>query len=375
MKYSIEINKIIEGALKFDKLKVHSYTKLLAEKLESDGDTRAAARIIKTLNLSDSANLEPMNIKKGFNIPVDSESRVPIADIIMPHNINESVVLSKENKDNVDIFILSYKNADKLNRAGIESSNRLLMYGPPGCGKTKSAYYIANQLNLPLVVARLDSMISSYLGTTSKNIRYLFEYIEKIPCVLFLDEFDAIAKARDDNNELGELKRVVNSLLQNIDNIGSESILIAATNHEGLLDKAIWRRFDYKLNIGLPDKEARAELIRNFIGEDVGKNINSKDIEYLSMVLDGFSGSEIEVIIKNAIRKCIIFDYTLDLKRIFNEIFDHIEINESKSIEPKEVLKKKAKFLRDIDEKVFSYVVIGDILGISKTQVGTLLKG
>lgn len=373
MKYSIEINKIIEGALKLDKMKVTSYARLLADKLEADGDINYAKKIIKTLDSVESTALKPMNISKNFKIPVDAESRVPIADIIMPEDIEETVVLSETNKSNIDMFILNYKNADKLNKAGVGISNTLLMYGPPGCGKTRSAHYIANKLNLPLVIARLDSMISSYLGTTAKNIRYLFEYAEKVPCVLFLDEFDAIAKARDDNNELGELKRVVNSLLQNIDSVKNESLLIAATNHENLLDKAIWRRFDYKLNIELPDKKSRIDLIDSFLGEYV--ILDDKDKEYIALSLEDASGSDIEEIIKKAIRKSIVFDYKLNLKYIFEEIFEYKGIHSLSSSDHKDILKKQVKFLRDIDDKVFSYVVISHILGISKSQVGILLKG
>jgi len=101
-------------------------------------------------------------------------------------------------------------------------------------------------------VARLDGLISSYLGSTAKNIRALFDFAAKTPCVLFLDEFDAIAKVRSDAQEMGELKRVVNSFLQNLDTLGRQSIVLAATNHETLLDAAVWRRFTYRLALTLP---------------------------------------------------------------------------------------------------------------------------
>src|SRR5690554_6192914 len=186
-----------------------------------------------------------MNGKNEISIPVDSESRSVLADIIYPSENEVKVILSHNNETQLRSYINSYKHADQLNALGLGISNTLLLYGPPGCGKTKSAYLVAKEINLPLVVARLDSIISSYLGTTAKNIRTLFEFAQRIPCVLFLDEFDAIAKARDDQNELGELKRVVNSLIQNIDSMNSDSLLIAATNHENLLDVAVWRRFGY----------------------------------------------------------------------------------------------------------------------------------
>ena len=217
MKYSIEVGKIIEGALKHDQTKVINYTRQLISKLNDDGENRAANKFKKLLAAQEESMLVAMNSAKGVSIPVDTESRNPLADIVYPSENNVEVVMSKSNFEKLEAFILSYKNADKLNDLGIGVSNTLILYGPPGCGKTKCAYLIARELNLPLVIARLDSIISSYLGTTAKNIRSLFEFTQKLPCVLFLDEFDAIAKARDDNNELGELKRVVNSLLKNVD--------------------------------------------------------------------------------------------------------------------------------------------------------------
>ena len=219
--------------------------------------------------------------------------------------------------------------------------------------------------------SRLDSMISSYLGTTSKNIRNLFEYAQKIPCVLFLDEFDAIGKARDDNNELGELKRVVNSLLQNIDNLNNNTLLIAATNHETLLDKAIWRRFNYKLKVDFPDYESRKKLVKLFINNIA--NFTDKEIDLISLAIGKISGADIEEIIIKAIRKSIVYNYELKLNNIFEEIFLY-KFNFDGNEDVKNELKNKARYLRDIDEKLFSYSTIGKILGISKTKVSSILN-
>jgi AAA+ superfamily predicted ATPase len=141
------------------------------------------------------------------------------------------------------------------------------MYGPPGTGKSRLARHIAQELGLDLYVARLDGLISSFLGSTAKNIRALFDFAAKTPCVLFLDEFDAIAKLRSDNQELGELKRVVNSFIQNLDTLGSQSIVVAATNHQELLDSAIWRRFSYRLALDFPIAELRRTMWTAFIGD------------------------------------------------------------------------------------------------------------
>lgn len=372
MKYSIEIGKIIEGALKHDQIKVLNYTQQLISKLEMDEEIRAATKFKRLLTAQAETSLTAMNMSKEIAVPVDSESRTSLADIVYPNENNIEVILSRRNADKLESFILSYKNADKLNNLGIGVSNTLLLYGPPGCGKTKCAYLIAKKLNLPLVIARIDSLISSYLGTTAKNIRNLFDFAQRMPCVLFLDEFDAIAKARDDNNELGELKRVVNSLLQNVDSMSSDSLLLAATNHQQLLDSAVWRRFDYKLEIELPDKEAISKMIYLFTN-GMG-DFNEKDIIELSTLFYGLSGAEIEELLTKSIRNSIIYNSHFDKLNIYEEFFSFKNILPTNCTDSRKILLVKAKYLRKCNEKIFSLQVIADILGSSKTTIQKLVK-
>ena len=372
LKYSIEVGKIVEGALRHDQVKVLNYTKQLITKLEEDGETRAVAKFKKILETQNEMTLSAMGITRELAVPVDSESRTTLADVIYPDSNKTSVILSRSNAEKLDSFILSYQNADKLNALGIGVSNTLLLYGPPGCGKTKCAYLIAKKLNLPLVIARLDSLISSYLGTTAKNIRTLFEFSQKMPCVLFLDEFDAIAKARDDSNELGELKRVVNSLLQNVDAMSNDSLLLAATNHEQLLDSAVWRRFDYKLEIELPDVNAIIEMIDLFTNESIEFSVKEK--RELATAFSGLSGANIEEIIKKAFRNAIVHEKVFDKLSIYEELFVFKNILPQNYSNAKDILRIKAKFLRGCDNKVFSLPAIADILQSSKTTIQKLVK-
>lgn len=372
MKYSIEIGKIVEGALKHDQIKVLNYTKQLISKLQEDGDERAAGKFSRLVDAQRDMALSAMGMSSEIAMPVDSESRTTLADIVYPDDNNISIVLSKQNAEELESFILNYQNADRLNALGLGVSNALLLYGPPGCGKTKCAYLIAKKLNLPLVIARLDSIISSYLGTTAKNIRTLFEFAQKTPCVLFLDEFDAIAKARDDSNELGELKRVVNSLLQNVDAMSKDSLLLAATNHENLLDPAVWRRFDYKLKIDFPDEEAISQMLTLFTRGAI--KLSAKETHELAVACHGLSGADLEQIITRAFRNAVIHGESFNKLSIYNELFLFKKIIPQNLDTPKELLRIKAKFLRGQNPKVFSLQIIADILGSSKTTIQKLVK-
>lgn len=199
--------------------------------------------------------------------PRDIDSHLELYDLVNPTISLDDVILPAKQKQLLRQILEEQKENAKLAEHNLPAANRLLLCGPPGCGKTMTAHAISHELGLPMAYVRLDGLVSSYLGQTSVNLRKVFSSMGSNPIVLFLDEFDAIAKKRDDGNEMGELKRVVTALLQNFDNMPDNVFLIAATNHEHLLDPAIWRRFNYVINLGYPDEAQRSELIEKWISE------------------------------------------------------------------------------------------------------------
>lgn len=199
--------------------------------------------------------------------------------------------------------VFEHLRADVLAASGLAPRRRLLFYGPPGCGKTLAARVIAGTLSRPLATVRFDAIVSSLLGETASNLRAVFDFVSCGEWVVLFDEFDAIGKDRDNAFEHGELKRVVNTLLQLMDAYHGDSVLIAATNHEGLLDSAVWRRFDVVVPFELPRPQDRVLLLRQFLASF---DTSELGIEQLARQLDGASGGDIERIAASAARRAVL---------------------------------------------------------------------
>jgi len=368
IRFMNELFRIVGGALRLDLDRVRNYTSFLADKLEESGDSSSATRLRKMLDETNH-ELRPANLRGARTLPVDSDSRFPLIERVNVRSLSEPpVVLSEEQSATLREFLSVVKSHAQLEAQGIPTDVSLLLYGPPGCGKSRVARHIARELGLELYLARLDGLISSYLGSTSKNIRALFDFAAQTPCVLFLDEFDAIAKLRGDTQELGELKRVVNSFIQSLDTIGKESIVLAATNHAELLDAAIWRRFTYRLELSYPSPAMRAEMWLSFLNT---MPFPQADLEILVDLSEGFSGSDIHDTCLRLHRRRVTESIEPTLHDAFLTL---LGVTVGSSSETKFLSKLRlatprsiAISLRERDSQRYSHAALGELLGVSKS--------
>jgi len=194
-------------------------------------------------------------------LPKDRERGLDLVEFREPVRDLNDLVLSDENRSVLQETLLEQDRIELLASFGLKPISRLLFCGPPGCGKTLAAEVLATELGLPLATVRFDAVVSSFLGETAANLRKVFDFLGVHRVVALFDEFDAIGKEREDPTEHGELKRVVNSFLQMVDSYRGPSLLIAATNHERVLDRAIWRRFDEVLFFDKPNLEQIRQLL------------------------------------------------------------------------------------------------------------------
>jgi len=200
-----------------------------------------------------SSNVTQLNRQQeSLGLLHESEPLRRVTDLVLPVSVREAVI----------DLIEEHHRRDLLRSHGVEPRHRILLEGPPGSGKTSLAEAIATEVAVPLLTVRYEGLIGSFLGETASRLETLFSAVRVRPCVLFFDEFDAVAKERGDTHETGEIKRVVSSLLLQIDRLPSHVIVITATNHAELLDRAVWRRMQVRLSLPKATRGGKIEWLR-----------------------------------------------------------------------------------------------------------------
>ncbi len=305
-----EMAAIVENALLRRYEAVENGVSSLVTTLRGEGEEQLARRFERIMARGGVKHLESLG-------PLDQESHLALLDMDRPAPDEAVIFLADDIRQEVERFVRLWAARDELFRRGLPTPNTVLLYGPPGVGKTQLARHIATRVGMPLYMARLDSVVSSYLGTTGKNLRRVFESATARPGILFLDEFDALAKARDAAEEIGEMKRTVNTLLQNVDQMPPGSILVAATNHAHLLDPAVWRRFAVRLRLGLPNLTARRAMLATWLD---GWNLAEPDVTEIAEEFDGASGAEIREAIERAQTTSVVDGADLTVAAVLQEM-------------------------------------------------------
>ena len=296
------------------------------------------------------------------DLPMNTKDQSKLIKIEEPIKI-QAPILDANVREGLERFINEQNNIEELLKFNVKPSNTLLLYGEPGVGKTYSAKWLAFKMGKPLMILDIASVISSYLGETGTNLKKVLEYAKENNCILFLDEFDAIAKKRDDSKDIGELKRIVNVLLKELEEWPINSIVIAATNHPKMLDKAIWRRFDMKLEIPVPDKKNRKKIIEQELLSYL--KIEKEFIDFIVEQTEGINAAEL-------VRYCdsVKRTHVLQKKETYaNLVSNLMNISLEKEINKRNLCRNIQKYCAEI-----TAIEISRITGVSKSSVYRYLE-
>ncbi|MHB1219741.1 MAG: AAA family ATPase [Alphaproteobacteria bacterium] len=305
MEHFSVVQSLCRVGLESNDLRFRRQVERLRDRLRSAGDIKSADTLVRLLEDAASEHaLAPSIVEVSRSLvtgdeltanvhaPADRETSVPLAEIVLtPSSGRPKPIYGKDLGLALNAMLDEWRRFETLRNMGVEPSRSCLIYGPPGTGKTLTAFTLAAQLELPVVNARIDGLVSSFLGTTARNIANLFDFANRYRCMLILDEFDAVAKMRDDPHEIGEIKRVVNTLLQNLDARAGKGLTVAITNHDSLLDTAVWRRFENHIRIELPDEQTRLAMLEAFL---LPLQLDDDVVKTLAFLAGRRSGSDLK---------------------------------------------------------------------------------
>lgn len=302
---------LVRAGASGDQHMLRSVVDALAAEERAKKHTALAERLIRAMN----GAVRPQPVLAATP-PAAPNGRDFILERV-PNRELEDLVLAPNVIAEVNGIIEEHFRADLLRSHGLQPRHRVLLAGPPGNGKTSLAEAIAEKLALPFFSVRYDTLIGSFLGETNQRLRRLFDYVRTTPCVLLFDEFDAVGKERGDSHETGEIKRLVSSLLLQMDALPSYVIVIAATNHQELLDRAVWRRFQIRVELGPPTKSQLIDYIATSLRDAV--DVRSIVGRFPRHVLKIDNFAEAEDLVANIKRQHVLSGGERSIDDVFRE--------------------------------------------------------
>jgi SpoVK/Ycf46/Vps4 family AAA+-type ATPase len=340
----VAVEKLLDTIVQDERKKGHL---LLADQLETISKSRTSNSPQSTSaqrsesNLSRHGSVQPSsrfpfqgvtptdtathaNLGSLTELLTSKRSQVPLVTAIPREKLRHHIVLPEVIEQRFQRIEREYAARDRLAHHGFSYKQKILLYGLPGCGKTMSAERLAWNTGLPLLKVRFDAMVSSYLGETASNLREIFEVAAKNPCLLFLDECDSLAKSREDNNEVGEMKRVVNTFLQILDEYSASSgLLVAATNLNKSLDMALWRRFDDTIEVPMPTETELAALLKQTL---IAMEKGLINWEAIVNTMKGFSAAQAVRVAQDAAKRAILDREELVLSEHLEAVIKEISV-------------------------------------------------
>lgn len=302
----IRLFRAIEGDKNDDIVKV---AETIIHEEENKGHNNLALKLKEILNKNShtyssfKGQLKSL-LPNGDAIPTDNRFKVPMAKLVERNNLRHEMILAPETEYKINRIEKEYVARERLALYGLKPKQKILFYGDPGNGKTMAAERIAWNIGLPFLKVRFEAIISSYLGESASNLKKLFDSLESFPCVVLLDEFDIIAKSRGHGHDVGEMHRVVNILLGLLEDLNTSGLLIATTNFNGIIDNAIFRRFDEIIELQKPGPGETQRLLKSAISPfNISTNINFKKIV---LEMEDFSAALIVKIAQDAAKLTII---------------------------------------------------------------------
>lgn len=311
---------LVRAAVRGDKAQIQKTVEALAADERAKNHGILADRLVAQLKTENNGRLQPWQTVRQTPSTPGPSNAIPLVAEIVPKRHLEDLILPSEAERAVRELVEEQYRADLLRSYDLEPRHRVLLAGAPGNGKTTLAEAIADQLSVPFLVVRYEAVIGSYLGETAQRIHQVFEHARCRQCVLFFDEFDAIGKERGDVHETGEIKRVVSSLLLQIDTLPSYVVVVVASNHPELLDRAVWRRFQIRLAMPAPKQGEIEEWFRRFEGR-TGHTFGLS-LSKLAQDLKGLSFSEIEDFGTDVLRRTVLNQPNADARAITSECLD-----------------------------------------------------
>lgn len=302
--------KLVKSASSGDQPAIRKVAEALIEEEKRKGHRILADRLALSLAPDRASSHRDLKLRRNGN----GGQHERLCHEIAPERELDSLVLPESVREQIRELVEEHHRAELLHAYNLPARNRVLLAGPPGNGKTTLAEALAHELMYPLVVVRYETLVGSYLGETSGRLKHLMDYVKTQRCVLFFDEFETLGKERGDTHETGEIKRVVSSLLLQIDDLPDYVVVVAASNHPELLDRAVWRRFQLRLELPAPTAAQLARHIR-MIGTRCKTRFGYKPDE-LAKRLQGANYAEVEEFCLGIVRRAVLARQTDNAKDI-----------------------------------------------------------